>query len=93
MYLRFLLLCLPITYLFLFLFLSQENFPKSKSVGYPDWVYAIIVILAGVPSLVIPGYAIYKAIRNYFKGEDPGQRDLVNAISEISINGELKNTA
>lgn len=61
--------------------------------AYPDWVYVIIVILAGVPSLVIPGYAIYKVIRNYFKGEDPGQQDLVNAISEISINGELKNTA
>ncbi|XP_015676661.1 sodium-dependent neutral amino acid transporter B(0)AT1 [Protobothrops mucrosquamatus] len=72
---------------------SYENFPKSKPMAYPGWVYAIIVILAGVPSLVIPGYAIYKAVRNCFKGKDPGQQDLVNAISEISINGELKNTA
>ncbi|KAJ7338382.1 hypothetical protein JRQ81_011718 [Phrynocephalus forsythii] len=68
-----------------------EQFPKSKSVNYPGWVYVIIVILAGVPSLVIPGFAIYKAIRNFTKRRDPGRQDLVNATSQVSINGELKN--
>ncbi|XP_044298920.1 sodium-dependent neutral amino acid transporter B(0)AT1-like isoform X1 [Varanus komodoensis] len=73
---------------------DYENFPKSKAVPYPDWVYVIIVILAGVPSLVIPGFAIYKGIRSACgRRKDPGRQDLVNAISEVSINGDLKNMA
>ncbi|XP_053106943.1 sodium-dependent neutral amino acid transporter B(0)AT1-like [Hemicordylus capensis] len=71
--------------------LSYEDFPKSEAKTYPGWVYAIIVILAGVPSLVIPLYAIYKGIRSAINRRDPGRQDLVNAISETSVNGELKN--
>nr|XP_060630605.1 sodium-dependent neutral amino acid transporter B(0)AT1-like [Anolis sagrei ordinatus] len=70
---------------------DYDQFPKSKSVEYPNWVYAIVVILAGVPSLCIPGYAIYKGIATLVKRRDPGRQDLVNAISEMSINGELRN--
>ncbi|XP_066482608.1 sodium-dependent neutral amino acid transporter B(0)AT1-like [Tiliqua scincoides] len=70
---------------------DYDDFPKSKNMSYPGWVYAIIVILAGVPSLVIPGYAICKGILSCFKRRDPGRQDLVNAISESSVNGELRN--
>ncbi|KAL0167198.1 hypothetical protein M9458_039042 [Cirrhinus mrigala] len=31
---------------------------------YPNWIYAIIFILSGVPALVIPAVALYKLIRN-----------------------------
>ncbi|XP_054840937.1 sodium-dependent neutral amino acid transporter B(0)AT1 [Eublepharis macularius] len=70
---------------------TYDLFPKSRVTTYPDWVYAIIVLLAGVPSLMIPGFAIYKAIRNCMKRQDDRQ-DLVNAVSEASVNGELRNT-
>ncbi|XP_020652835.1 sodium-dependent neutral amino acid transporter B(0)AT1 [Pogona vitticeps] len=70
---------------------DYDQFPKSNSVKYPSWVYVIVVILAGVPSLVIPAFAIYKVIRNCMKRKDPGRQDLVNAVSEVSINGELRN--
>lgn len=67
----------------------QSEFPKSKEVLHPGWVYAIVVILAGVPSAVIPGYAIYKAIRNCFTKDDD-QREIINATSLASINGDTK---
>lgn len=69
---------------------SQDEFPKSQKDKYPGWVYAIIVILAGVPSLAIPLTAIYKGIQSCLKKQD-GRQDLINAVSEVSINGELRN--
>ncbi|XP_028593875.2 sodium-dependent neutral amino acid transporter B(0)AT1 [Podarcis muralis] len=70
---------------------EYDLFPKSMSIKYPDWVYAIIVVLAGIPSLFIPGFAIYKGIQSLCKRRNPGRQDLISAISEASINGELKN--
>lgn len=69
-------------------FLFQEEFPKTEKVEYPPWVYAIIVILAGVPSLTIPTFAIYKAIRNHCQKKK--DRAGLIATSETSINGNLK---
>ncbi|OWK02358.1 hypothetical protein Celaphus_00018138 [Cervus elaphus hippelaphus] len=46
---------------------GYEEFPKSKEIKYPGWVYAVVVIVAGVPCLVIPCFAIYKLIRNFFQ--------------------------
>lgn len=54
-------------------------------------MYAIIVILAGVPSLVIPGYAIYKFIRRCIQKEDDDQQNIMNAASMVSVNGDTKN--
>ncbi|XP_018424354.1 PREDICTED: sodium-dependent neutral amino acid transporter B(0)AT1 [Nanorana parkeri] len=68
---------------------DYSEFPRSKEEEYPGWVYAIIVVLAGLPSLVIPGYAIYKFIRNCFKKDDD-QREMINAASLVSINGDSK---
>lgn len=70
---------------------DYEEFPKSKELYYPEWVYAIIVILAGVPSLVIPGYAIYKFIRGCIQKEDDDQQNIMNAASMVSVNGDTKN--
>lgn len=48
----------------------------------------MVVIVAGVPCLVIPCFAIYKLIRNFF--QRPGdQRALVSAVSAASVNGDL----
>ncbi|KTF73539.1 hypothetical protein cypCar_00043955 [Cyprinus carpio] len=43
---------------------QSENFPTLETKSYPDWIYAIIFILSGVPALVIPAVALYKLIRN-----------------------------
>ncbi|XP_063276013.1 sodium-dependent neutral amino acid transporter B(0)AT1-like [Prinia subflava] len=67
---------------------SYEEFPKTEKVEYPPWVYAVIVILAGVPSLAIPTFAIYKAIRNHCQKKN--DRAGLIATSETSINGNLK---
>lgn len=71
-------------------FSPQEEFPKPQKVPYPNWVYAVVVIVAGVPCLTIPFFAIYKLIRNcYQKSGD--HHGLVNALSTASVNGDLKN--
>ncbi|XP_047461198.1 sodium-dependent neutral amino acid transporter B(0)AT1-like [Mugil cephalus] len=41
---------------------SSENFPVLETLPYPAWVSTFIILLAGVPSLMIPGYALYKLI-------------------------------
>ncbi|KAM8967453.1 sodium-dependent neutral amino acid transporter B(0)AT1 [Pelodytes ibericus] len=69
---------------------DYDQFPKSKEENYPGWIYAIIVILAGVPSVVIILYAVYKFIRNRCTKDDD-QTEMINAMSIASINGETKN--
>lgn len=67
----------------------QEEFPKSQRVPYPNWVYAVVVIVAGVPCLTIPCFAIYKLIRNRCQ-KSGDHHGLVNALSTASVNGDLK---
>eukprot|EP00069_Balaena_mysticetus_P006487 bmy_05113T0 len=68
---------------------AYEEFPKSQKVKYPNWVYGVVVIVAGVPCLVIPGFAIYKLIRNRFQRAGDRQ-GLVGTLSTVSLNGDLK---
>ncbi|XP_034401028.1 sodium-dependent neutral amino acid transporter B(0)AT1-like [Cyclopterus lumpus] len=42
---------------------SSENFPVLEILPYPNWVYIIILLLAGLPSLAIPGFALYKVLQ------------------------------
>ncbi|XP_063041040.1 sodium-dependent neutral amino acid transporter B(0)AT1-like [Engraulis encrasicolus] len=42
---------------------SYVDFPKLARLTYPGWIYVIIFILAGVPSLAVPVVALYKYIR------------------------------
>ncbi|KAK2830159.1 hypothetical protein Q5P01_018090 [Channa striata] len=39
---------------------NSVNFPVVETLPYPSWVYVIIFLLAGVPSLLIPGFALFK---------------------------------
>uniref|UniRef100_A0A672M0B5 Sodium-dependent neutral amino acid transporter B(0)AT1-like n=1 Tax=Sinocyclocheilus grahami TaxID=75366 RepID=A0A672M0B5_SINGR len=41
----------------------SEDFPALETKSYPDWIYVIIFILAGVPALVIPAVALFRLIR------------------------------
>ncbi|XP_055749226.1 sodium-dependent neutral amino acid transporter B(0)AT1-like [Salvelinus fontinalis] len=42
---------------------SSEDFPTLEVLEYPAWIYVIIFILAGIPSLVVPGTALFKLIQ------------------------------
>lgn len=41
----------------------QKNFPAPEEKPYPTWIYAIIFILAGIPSIAIPFTAAWKFIK------------------------------
>ncbi|XP_052473488.1 sodium-dependent neutral amino acid transporter B(0)AT1-like [Carassius gibelio] len=44
---------------------ESENFPTLEKKPYPSWIYVIIFFLAGIPSLFIPGTAVFRAIREF----------------------------
>ncbi|XP_074056102.1 sodium-dependent neutral amino acid transporter B(0)AT1 [Macrotis lagotis] len=68
---------------------DYTEFPKSEKKPYPDWVYAVVVFVAGVPCLIIPLFALYKFIRNRCQKKHDHQ-GLVSAYSVPSVNGDLK---
>ncbi|KAJ7991967.1 hypothetical protein DPEC_G00289340 [Dallia pectoralis] len=45
---------------------SYKDFPKLESKTFPGWIYLIIFILAGVPSLTVPLFALFKWIHDCF---------------------------
>ncbi|MGH0173160.1 UNVERIFIED_CONTAM: hypothetical protein FKN15_064888 [Acipenser sinensis] len=65
------------------------NFPSLERLPFPPWIYVIIFILAGVPSLVIPGTFLFKFIRNRCRKQDDLQ-PLQTVASAVSINGLSK---
>ncbi|XP_059801268.1 solute carrier family 6 member 19a, tandem duplicate 1 [Hypanus sabinus] len=69
---------------------EYENFPQLSVEHYPGWVTVIIVILAGVPSLCIPGAAIYMFIKNKC-GKKDDKKTLVYTIPETQEKGIVNN--
>ncbi|XP_028317057.1 sodium-dependent neutral amino acid transporter B(0)AT1-like isoform X2 [Gouania willdenowi] len=41
---------------------NSDDFPALSSVPYPLWINAVIFLLAGVPSLAVPVYALYRLV-------------------------------
>ncbi|XP_074469651.1 sodium-dependent neutral amino acid transporter B(0)AT1-like isoform X1 [Sebastes fasciatus] len=41
---------------------DSEKFPALASVPYPSWINAVIFLLAGVPSLAVPLYALFRLV-------------------------------
>ncbi|KAF1381408.1 hypothetical protein PFLUV_G00153630 [Perca fluviatilis] len=41
---------------------NSVEFPSLASVPYPSWIYVIIFLLAGVPSLAVPVYALCRLV-------------------------------
>ncbi|KAI9531890.1 hypothetical protein NQZ68_037124 [Dissostichus eleginoides] len=41
---------------------DSEKFPSLASIPYPSWIYVIIFLLAGVPSLAVPAYALCRFV-------------------------------
>ncbi|KAM4630441.1 sodium-dependent neutral amino acid transporter B(0)AT1-like [Polymixia lowei] len=44
---------------------SSVNFPVLETLFYPSWIYVIIFLLAGIPSLLVPGVALYKLFQKW----------------------------
>ncbi|KAF6723045.1 Sodium-dependent neutral amino acid transporter B(0)AT1, partial [Oryzias melastigma] len=43
------------------------EFPGLTSIPYPSWISSIIFLLAGVPSLIVPLYALCRLVFVYLK--------------------------
>ncbi|KAJ8397302.1 hypothetical protein AAFF_G00441360 [Aldrovandia affinis] len=68
---------------------SSENFPSLENLTYPAWVYVIVFLLAGIPSLVVPFTALYKFIRNHFcKKRDQYTEETLNTICDKIQTGQ-----
>lgn len=57
----------------------QDEFPETKVIPYPDWVFAIIILLCVVPVTSIPLVALYRLIRRV---RSPDRGDLNNYCNE-----------
>ncbi|KAG5265030.1 hypothetical protein AALO_G00260670 [Alosa alosa] len=64
---------------------EYDDFPNLETRFYPQWMYAIIFILAGVPALMIPFVAVYKLIQIYCYGT----KDTKSSVSSVSAKVQL----
>uniref|UniRef100_A0A3Q3X9S1 Transporter n=1 Tax=Mola mola TaxID=94237 RepID=A0A3Q3X9S1_MOLML len=46
---------------------NSEQFPSLTSVPYPSWINAVVFLLAGIPSLAVPLYALCRLVHVYCK--------------------------
>ncbi|XP_061886134.1 sodium-dependent neutral amino acid transporter B(0)AT1-like [Entelurus aequoreus] len=61
---------------------ESEIFPTLEPQPYPTWVYAIIFLLAGIPSLAIPAVALFKFFqRRCCKRKGHDKDDTVKTVS------------
>ncbi|KAM9824691.1 sodium-dependent neutral amino acid transporter B(0)AT1-like [Neosynchiropus ocellatus] len=60
---------------------DSASFPVLEPTPYPSFVYAIIFILAGIPSLAVPAFAIYKFFQRRFCKRRDYSSDTVKSIS------------
>ncbi|MEQ2297521.1 hypothetical protein AMECASPLE_035540, partial [Ameca splendens] len=69
---------------------ESENFPTLAERPYPSWVYVIIFILAGVPSLAIPFFALYKLIQRKCCKKDYSDSTVDTISAKIQMSDEMK---
>uniref|UniRef100_A0A3Q4HZ51 Transporter n=1 Tax=Neolamprologus brichardi TaxID=32507 RepID=A0A3Q4HZ51_NEOBR len=51
---------------------DYEKFPETEEKLYPDWVFAIIILLCVVPVISIPLVALYQLLRGRFRKSSVG---------------------
>uniref|UniRef100_A0A671LUS4 Transporter n=1 Tax=Sinocyclocheilus anshuiensis TaxID=1608454 RepID=A0A671LUS4_9TELE len=68
---------------------ESENFPTLEKKPYPSWIYVIIFLLAGIPSLSVPGTAVFRAIREYCCKKHPSApvQEIDSACMQASLPG------
>lgn len=72
-------------------FWSQVNFPILEPRPYPSWVYVIIFILAGLPSLAVPIFALFKFFqRKCCKQKSYKEHPVDTITAKIEMNGKQK---
>lgn len=70
---------------------ESEVFPALDKKPYPPYVYVIIFLLAGVPSLSIPAFALFKFIQKKCCKHKDYSNDSVDSISaKLEMNGKMK---
>lgn len=67
---------------------SYELFPQTKTVEYPDWVFAIIILLCVLPVISIPIVALYGLIRHRVKRSSTGAE--LNVYSNDGFEAEYR---
>uniref|UniRef100_A0A8C9Y4E4 Transporter n=1 Tax=Sander lucioperca TaxID=283035 RepID=A0A8C9Y4E4_SANLU len=66
---------------------EAANFPTLEPRPFPSWIYVIIFILAGVPSLAIPVVALFKFVQRKCCKQKDYSDDTVDTISvKIQMN-------
>ncbi|KTF89337.1 hypothetical protein cypCar_00043507 [Cyprinus carpio] len=65
---------------------DSDNFPTLKEVNYPSWISGIIFILAGIPSLSIPGVAIIRALWKHCSKDKEKNDERSISGKEASLN-------
>ncbi|KAM9838293.1 sodium-dependent neutral amino acid transporter B(0)AT1-like [Aulostomus maculatus] len=70
---------------------EAAGFPTLQARPFPSWIYFIIFILAGVPSLSIPAFALYKFIqRKYCKQKDDSGDSVVSVSAKVPMGDKMK---
>ncbi|XP_033831046.1 inactive sodium-dependent neutral amino acid transporter B(0)AT3 [Periophthalmus magnuspinnatus] len=67
---------------------SYESFPDTKTLEYPDWVFAIIILLCVVPIVSIPIVALHRLIRGGIRRSSP--RSELSAYSNGGFDAEYR---
>ncbi|KAM6899808.1 sodium-dependent neutral amino acid transporter B(0)AT1-like [Xenentodon cancila] len=70
---------------------EAETFPTLQERPFPSWINVIIFLLAGIPCLSIPLFALYKFLQKCCKQKDYGQDpvDTISAKIHIYENGKF----
>ncbi|CAB1334777.1 unnamed protein product [Coregonus sp. 'balchen'] len=69
---------------------ESDNFPTLEEKPYPAWIYVIIFILAGIPSLSVPGTALFKCLRRKSDRKSE-QQELKTVSNQIDLNDKAQN--
>ncbi|XP_060948875.1 sodium-dependent neutral amino acid transporter B(0)AT1-like [Limanda limanda] len=70
---------------------TAENFPTLEARSFPSWIYIIIFILAGIPCLSIPGFALYKFIqRKCCKQNDYSEKTVDSISATVAMSEKIK---
>ena len=67
----------------------QEQFPTLVEKPYPTWIYVIIFILAGIPSIAVPLVAVWKCL----KPRKSDKSDLHFISDQIHIKSVIRKTS
>uniref|UniRef100_A0A669DZR9 Transporter n=1 Tax=Oreochromis niloticus TaxID=8128 RepID=A0A669DZR9_ORENI len=62
---------------------DYEEFPTLASVPYPSWINVVIFVLAGIPSLVVPVYALCRLVYVRCKKKMKPEKD-INQMKTIA---------